>query len=273
MSPERNFGMKKKLITESKGFAVFALIFGIIGLLLMAHHIVSYDAVLRPRMDYLMANRVITNNISGLTFLRMFTNDANIFVEIYLILFALASFGVKPLKKFVSNEFVRSAIALTIVATGIVYFCVLLPFSKPFPWEKTIWFSNVVNTWNHFITPIFFAIFWFFPTSTKKLPVVRSALIDLIFPIVYLEISIVWGSIDGFYSYPFLNGKQLLAMLFPSMEYTGFKGTIALIIAIAVLAALFFGIACALNKIHNKRTEKYIDAADTAENNAAVAAK
>ena len=70
--------MEKKSLIEKKGFACFALLFGIWGLLIMAHHIVSYEAILRPFMDYLIENKVITNDIDGVTFLRMFTNESNI---------------------------------------------------------------------------------------------------------------------------------------------------------------------------------------------------
>ena len=67
--------MEKKSLIEKKGFACFALLFGIWGLLIMAHHIVSYEAILRPFMDYLIENKVITNDLNGITFLRMFTNE------------------------------------------------------------------------------------------------------------------------------------------------------------------------------------------------------
>ena len=50
---------EKKSLIETKGFACFALLFGICGLLLMAHHIFSYENILRPFMDYLIENKVI----------------------------------------------------------------------------------------------------------------------------------------------------------------------------------------------------------------------
>ena len=62
---------------DRKPVSVFLLVFGILGLLLMAHHIFSYEAILRPRMDYLLENKIITNGVSGAAFLRMFTNESN----------------------------------------------------------------------------------------------------------------------------------------------------------------------------------------------------
>ena len=96
--------MEKKSFIEKKGFAVIALLFGIIGLLLMAHHIFSYENILRPFMNYLIENSIITNDKSGLTFLRMFTNESNIFVDCYLILYALGIFGSKKLYKTPVDE-------------------------------------------------------------------------------------------------------------------------------------------------------------------------
>lgn len=160
--------MNNKIIVEKKGFACFAMLFGICGLLLMAHHIVSYENILRPFMDYLIENKIITNNISGIAFLRMFTNESNILVDLYLILFACGVLGNKKLYKFTHNEILRGAITLNIAITGIIYFTVLLPNSSSFPTEINgistggMWFSNVVNIWNHLITPVFFTVFWFF---------------------------------------------------------------------------------------------------------------
>ncbi|MBR6360595.1 MAG: hypothetical protein IKS04_02255, partial [Clostridia bacterium] len=140
----------QKLKIDNKGFAVFALLFGIIGLLIMAHHIVSYENILRPFMDYLIENRIITNDKSGVAFLRMFTNESNILVDIWLVLFALGIFGNKKLYALTHKEWLRGAITLNIAVTGIIYFTVLLPSSQPFPTEVNgvstggMWFSNVV---------------------------------------------------------------------------------------------------------------------------------
>lgn len=49
--------MNKKSIIETTGFAFFSLLFGVSGLLLMAHHICSYENILRPFMDYLIENK------------------------------------------------------------------------------------------------------------------------------------------------------------------------------------------------------------------------
>lgn len=248
--------MKTKKLPENKMFAAILFIFGLLGLLLMTHHIVSYEAILRPRMDFLLENKIITNGVSGTAFLRMFTNESNILVDVYLILFSLGIFGIKPLYKFTHNEWLRGAITLNIAVTGIIYFTVLLPFSKPFPMENGIWFSNVINIWNHLITPVFFTALWFFPVVDKKIHKVKYALLDLIYPICYFIMCIILGAKDGFYPYPFLNGQQMWTMLFKEKPYEPLMGTLLLIAAVIILSGVFFGVACALGAIHNKKVKE-----------------
>ncbi|MBR6701858.1 MAG: Pr6Pr family membrane protein [Clostridia bacterium] len=253
----------QKLKIDNKGFAVFALLFGIIGLLIMAHHIVSYENILRPFMDYLIDNRIITNDKSGVAFLRMFTNESNILVDIWLVLFALGIFGNKKLYALTHKEWLRGAITLNIAVTGIIYFTVLLPSSQPFPTEVNgvstggMWFSNVVNYWDHLITPVFFTACWFFPVEERKIPKVKYGLIYLIYPICYFIVCIILGAHDGFYPYPFLSGRQMCSML-PGLRdqpYNPVTGTLLLVAVVIVLSGVFFGIGCALNAIHNKRVK------------------
>lgn len=256
----------KKSFTEKKGFAVICMLFGIIGLLIMAHHIFSYEAILRPFMNFLVENQILTNDKSGIAFLRMFTNESNIFVDVYLILFAIGIFGCEKLYKFTHNEWLRGAITLNIAVTGIIYFTVLLPFGGgTFPKEAVdnlgvlrstgaMWFTTVVNTWNHLITPVLFTVFWFFPIAKKKMPVVRDSLAYLIYPICYFIMCIILGARDGFYPYPFLNGAQLCKIL--KMDYTTGKGILLLVVVVVLLSGVFFGVGCALNAIHNKRAKK-----------------
>ncbi len=260
--------MSKTKFYETKWFGVLALLFGVMGLLIMTHHIASYEAILRPFMDYMVENKILTNNISGIAFLRMFTNESNIFVDVYLILYAFGLFGNKLFYNFTHNEWLRGAITLNIAVTGIIYFCVLLPFGGgTFPkealdndgvWRSTgaMWFSTVVNTWNHLITPVLFTAFWFLPIVNKKMPKVKYSLLYLIYPICYFIMCIILGAKDGFYPYPFLNGEQMFAMLFKDQPYNATTGILLLVAAVVLLSGVFFGVGCALNGIHNARIKK-----------------
>lgn len=260
--------MEKKKFIETKGFAAIAISFGIIGLLIMLHHICSYEAVLRPFMDYLVENKILTNDKSGIAFLRMFTNESNIFVDLYLILYAIGIFGCKKLYDFTHHDALRGAITLYICVTGIIYFTVLLPFGGgTFPKEAIdstgamvstgpMWFTTVVNTWNHLITPVLFTVFWFFVVENKKINTVKTALFYLIYPICYFIMCIILGAGDGFYPYPFLNGQQMFTLLFKDKPYDSATGILLLAAAVVLLSGIFFGVGCALNAIHNKKVDK-----------------
>ena len=255
---------QKKKFIERKSFVCFALLFGIFGLLLMAHHICSYENVLRPFMDYLIENKVITNDKNGIAFLRMFTNESNILVDIYLILYSIGVFGSKNLYRITHNELLRGAITLNIAVTGIIYFTVLLPSSSSFPTEIDgvstggMWLSNVVNTWDHLITPVFFTAFWFFPVVYKKVPIVKNALWFLVYPVCYFIMCIVLGAHDGFYPYPFLNGRQMWEFI-PGLKGTPYNpvtGILLLVAVVVVLSCVFFSVGCGLNAIHNAVVKK-----------------
>lgn len=138
----------------------------------------------------------------------------------------------------------------------LIYFTVLLPFSQPFPMEKSIWFSNVINIWNHLITPVFFVALWFSPVIRKKVPTVKYGFLHLIYPACYFVWSVILGAVDGFYPYPFLSGRQMWDMLFKAKEYNSAAGVLILCIAFIILALIFFGVSCALSGIHNRRVEK-----------------
>ena len=243
----------KQRFYETKGFGVFALLFGLFGLLLLAHHIGSYEAILRPHMDYLIQNKVITNDINGTTFLYFFTNQSNIFVDVFLILYAFGLFGNRALFQFTHNETLRCAVTLNILVTGIIYCCVLLPFqSASFPMENGIWFSNVVNVWAHMIVPFCFTAFWFLPLDRRPLKKVRTALLCLIYPLCYFAFSVIRGAFVHFYPYPFLNSRQLWVTLFKDKPYEATTGVLLLVAVIVALSAIFFGLACALCAVHNK---------------------
>lgn len=254
--------INKNSFIEKKWFAVVALLFGIFGLLIMAHHIFSYEAILRPFMDYLIENMIITNDKSGFAFLRMFTNLSNIFVDIWLIVYALGVFGSEKCHKIAQSVRLRGAITLYIAVTGIIYFTVLLPSTKAFPTEVNgvstggMWFSNVVNYWDHLVTPVFFTFLWFFPVNKEKINVPKYAFSYLAFPVVYFVMCIILGAIDGFYPYPFLNGQQMWGMLFKDKPYDSTIGVLLLVVVVVVLSAVFFGVGCGLNAIHNKRVSE-----------------
>lgn len=242
--------MKKKSFFDSRAFGVIAIIYGITGLLILSHHIFSYEAILRPNMSYLIENKVITNNISGGTFLYFFTNQSNLFVDLYLILLGVGLFGSKRLYALTHREGLRGAVTLYILFTGLIYCCVLLPTSTGgYPWEKGIWFSNIVNYWSHMLTPVLFTLFWFVPLGKRPVKIAKTSLLYLTYPVAYFLFSAIRGRISGFYPYPFLDGEQMFSLLFKGMEYSPLAGAVILAAVFIAFSGIFFGLGCVLNKV------------------------
>ena len=246
---------EKKSLLDNKLIATFLLITGVFGILLIIHHIASYEAILRPNMEYLITNKVITNDRCGSIFLLFFTNQSNILVDLYFILFAFGIFGNKKLYNLTHNEAVRGAVTLYIVITGIIYCSVLMPFAPsffPFPNIGKMWFSNVVNTWNHMFIPLLSIILWFIPVSYKPIKNRKATLYYLIYPAVYFVFSIINGAVINFYPYPFLSSKLLWDYIFKNKPYNPQTGIFVLAVVFVILCALFYAIGILLNAIHNK---------------------
>lgn len=253
----------KKAFFEKKGFGVFCILFGLLGLLILAHHIVSYDNILRPNLAYLMENKIITNDRGGTTFLFMFTNLSNIFVDVFLILFGIGLFGSEKLYKLTHNDVIKGAITLYICITGIIYCCVLMPFQKassfplfPYPMEGGMWLSNIVNVWCHVLTPVLFTAFWFFPMENKTLPKFKTSMKYLIFPLVYFIFSIIRGGVVDWYPYPFLSSRQLWETLFKNKAYDTVPALLLFAVVFVVLCGIFVAVGIGLNAIHNAKVRK-----------------
>ncbi|MBR0156813.1 MAG: Pr6Pr family membrane protein [Clostridia bacterium] len=242
---------------ESKSAGVWLLAAGVFGILLLGHLVASYENLLRPRLAELIESRIITNDRDGPTFLWYFTNQSNFIADLYLILFAAGSFGNSKLRSLTRNALVRAAVTVPIIATGLVYCTMLLPFARaPFPFERGIWFSNFVNIWSHMLLPLLFAVLWFVPMTAERLKPVKTALTAMIYPLCYLAVSAVRGAVDGFYPYPFLNSRKLWEVFFGEKPYSAAIAVPLFVCGLLVLTALFFGIGCALAAIRVRRLLK-----------------
>lgn len=254
----KNNILTKQTVFDGKAMGIIAAVIALIGVLLLGHHIASYEAILRPELDYLIENKVHTNSIGGRAFFLYFTNQSNILMFIYLFLFAAGNFGSKRLYAFTHNDAVRGAVTLYIAVTGLIYCAVIMPFSPGgYPWTEKIWFSNIVNYWLHIINPALFVAFWFRPVNSQRLPVVKTALLYMIYPLCYLIFSLINGAIINFYPYPFLNAAQLWDTLFPDRAYETVAGALLLTASFVILVAIFFVLGAAVAALHNALVKKY----------------
>lgn len=248
-----NSSLRKSAFLDSRTFGVLAIVYGVLGLLLVAHHICSYEAILRPHMSFLMENKVLTNDSSGPDFLFFFTYESNILVSVYLLLLGIGLLGSKKLYSFTHNDRLRGAVTLYIAVTGIVYCAILLPFSSSsFPWSEKIWFSNVVNFWMHMLTPALMLAFWFKSLDSRDIPPVKTSLQYMVYPLAYFVVCIARGEVTGFYPYPFLNSRQLWDVLHSGMVYNELLSKLMIVIVTVLFIAVFFGLGAILSMAHNR---------------------
>jgi hypothetical protein len=132
------------------------------------------------------------NRLNLVNFFSFFTIESNILVALVFI------FG--GLYKPTSSRWalVRGAAALYMTITGLVYVALLSGLEDSLqtqvPW---------VNTTLHYLMPAVALLDWI-AIRPVKVPF-KSALVWLVFPIVYLCYSLVRGHYVGWYPYPFLN--------------------------------------------------------------------
>lgn len=132
-------------------------------------------------------------------FFSFFTNLSNIFAGFVLIISALYLAGSR--KPSVTDDLIRSASALYMATTGIVY-AVLLSnedLGLLLPW---------INIVLHYVTPVVMVIDWLYQPPRTKITA-KQSLSWLIFPAAFLIYSLIRGPIAHWYAYPFLNPDKV----------------------------------------------------------------
>jgi len=129
-----------------------------------------------------------------------FTILSNILVASCLT-FSLAPPRSAP-AKFVARPGLRTAAAVYIIVTGVVYLLLLRKLSPP---GSTLFVANVIL---HYVVPVIYVLDWlvFVPKGTLRW---KQALIWLVFPLLYAVYTLIHGSLTGFYPYFFINVARL----------------------------------------------------------------
>jgi hypothetical protein len=97
---------------------------------------------------------------------------------------------------------VRTAAAVYIIVTGVVYFLFLRKLSPP---GTTLFVANVIL---HYVVPVMYVVDWlvFVPKGTLRW---SQVLYWLAFPLLYAVYTFVHGELTGFYPYFFVNVAKL----------------------------------------------------------------
>ena len=137
-----------------------------------------------------------------------------------------------------NSDILRGAATLYMVITGIVFSLLLANIEgatlTAVPWDNTVL---------HYIMPVALLVDWIIDRSKIKLSN-KTALLWLMFPIVYVVYSLIRGSIVGWYPYPFLNPAT-----------SGYGGLLVIVLGIALLSiVLSFVLIAAFNSLSTKHS-------------------
>ncbi len=228
-----------KKITDSKVFAVICFAVGLITLLSVVLQTAFPSVVFPESLEFVG---------SGVNLLAYFTILSNIFVGIWLIIFAFYLLFKTKILSFILNPVLQGALTLYIFITGVVYFGILT-WAMDFDFETTVLYE-IVNYINHLILPLFFTTLWFLPANEKKLAF-KDTLIWLVFPLAYFVFSMIRGAFTNFYPYPFLD-PSILGQLWNFLN-----GFFMVGVAFVLLVGVFIGAGYLLMLLRNKIISKY----------------
>ena len=120
-------------------------------------------------------------------------------------------------------------------------------------------FSNIINIWNHAITPIIMLVLWLFPFTNQRLGK-KFMLGTLSFPIAYFIFSVIRGHFmdPHWYPYPFLNPEYLWNSLIKNKPFDDLWGTLLFVIFFSLIVGLFVGVIVLMKKVRNKRVSLWV---------------
>lgn len=238
---------KVSTLYRNKLFGAVLMIMGIFSSLIivhrLAHYVYEYNAEFSPI------------NYGRFNILSFFTVQSNIFVCIYLILMALAVFGIKKAQKIAFNPMVGALVTTYIFITGLVYCCgIPLGFTPPFQWDTAHHsMQSFIQVYHHMIVPPLMVLLWLFPASDKKIPYVKCWSFT-IYPLIYSIFSIIRGALfkPTFYPYPFYEPSFFWNMFFADKPINLFQAYLLMIPIMLVALMLFVLVAAIFILIHNK---------------------
>ncbi len=242
---------KESKLAKNKILGAVALLFCILGTVIVIYRLSAYvfefDEKYSP-IDYGTFN-----------WLCFFTVQSNILVNVYLGLVALACFGCDKIKRFVFHPMFGAMTTAYILVTGVVYCCgIPMGFATPYQWD-TPYHSmfSFIQIYHHMIIPPLMLALWFFPFDNRRISY-KNSIWFMIYPMIYSILSIIRGSVDGYFVYPFYNPDFIWKLFFGDAPVNA-AGAYSLLIPVLIFGmAIFVGLGCLMILIHNKMSLKQI---------------
>jgi hypothetical protein len=144
----------------------------------------------------IIKNRITSIPETIFRYFSYFTILTNLIVAVCCTVLLKASNS--GLNKFLSKSNVLTAIAVYITIVGLVYNTILRFLWKP---EGLQW---LIDELLHSVIPLLFIVFWLFFVERGKIPL-KSVLVWLLYPLIYLIYILIRGAVSSFYPYPFID--------------------------------------------------------------------
>ena len=214
----------------------------------------EYSAQFRP-VDY-----------GRIQYIMYFTVQSNLFAAVYLIILALAIFGVAKAQKIAFNRTLATFVTTYIIIAGVVYCSgIFMGMTEPSRFDTLYHAVSSLNqVLHHMIMPPFMTVLYFLPAYYKKIPLSKAWAVG-IYPLVYSIFSMVRGELTNphFYPYPFYHPDFFWNIFFKDRELDLFKAYLLMIPALFVGIMIFILTAMLLIKLNNNLVNR--KAADTDE--------
>ncbi|MET3811478.1 Pr6Pr family membrane protein [Arthrobacter sp. UYEF3] len=202
------------MTTRNRGLALFRFWFAALGLLAVT-----------VQLTHLLTN---VPGASAANYFSYFTIESNVIAIITLAIAGTCAWtGQNP--RWL--DLLRGAATIYMTITGIVYSLLLsnIDVNTPIPW---------INVVLHYTMPTIMVIDWLVDLPKTRIPL-RTSLIWLGFPLLYLMYSLARGPIVGWYPYPFLDPR-----------IGGYAAVATMSLAIAAGALVFAAIAALSTRLH-----------------------
>jgi hypothetical protein len=141
-------------------------------------------------------NGLLHNGLVPVNFFSFFTIDSNVFAAVVFVLSGVAYLQGRQTQSIIG---LRGAALIYMTVTGVIYALLLAGLEQSL--QTTIPWVNFIL---HYMFPVVVIADWFIDSPGERIDY-RTALLWLIFPIVWLIYTLIRGPFAHWYPYPFLN--------------------------------------------------------------------
>jgi|SRR5690625_3911424 len=176
---------------------------------------------------FVLISNYTNRTVDKWRFFYAFTQQSNLLVLIWLILFGVSVFKFPKLNEKIRNKTLMTSLTVYI---SITYFIVALVLDPIYTGKFNPLLSSS-ELWLHNLTPIFMWIMFFKVKGTSTIDI-KKALLSLIYPLAYVGLNLILG-----YTVTYDNGDMAFAYDF--INPTGYSNVFIFLLVVIGLLIVF----------------------------------